>query len=160
MKRIFWSLLTVCMLAAVMTVGTFAADASETFITAVEEANTNNGTVTLTENVILGEKLTITGNVTIVGEYTITRAEQYTGTLFAVNKDASLTLDGGVTIDGGNEWVMNHELYAEDIADWENAIPKTDSQKWFTPEENAPVATAYMITTSGTVNLNNVTVKN
>ena len=132
-----------------------------TLAEAIAAANaTANATVTLLSNVTLGEKLTITGNVTISGAYTITR-DTYTGTLFTVNSGATLTLDGGLVIDGGNEYVFDRDAFDADAANWNTPIAKEDSAKWFTPEVGAPVATAYMITTTGgTVNLNNVTIQN
>ena len=134
----------------------------ETLKEALAAANATEGgaTVTLIDNVTLGEKLTVSGNVTISGEYTITRADDYTGTLFVVNSGATLTLDGGLVIDGGNAYVFDKEAYMVD-AENRNKISKEDSAKWFTPEAGAPVATAYMFTTTGgTVNFNNVTVQN
>ncbi len=133
-----------------------------TLAEAIAAANAVEGgaTVTLLADVTLGEKLTISGNVTIKGGYTITRADTYTATLFAVNAGAALTLDGGLVIDGGNNYTFDADLYAQDLADWNTSTPSADNAKWFTPEEGAPVATAYMITASGTVNLKNVTVKN
>ena len=134
----------------------------DSFADAVKAANAVEGgaTVTLLADVTLGEKLTISGNVTIVGEHTITRADGYTGTLFTVNKGAELTLDGGLVVDGGNEWTMNMEAYKADLASFA-VVPKAESAKWFTPEKDAPVATAFMITTTGgTVNLNDVTIQN
>jgi len=130
---------------------------------AITKANAVEGgaTVTLIKDVTLGEKLTISGNVTIAGAYTITRADTYTGTFFAVNSGATLTLDGGLVIDGGNNYEFDRAAFDADAADWNKSIAKEDSAKWFTPEEGAPVATAFMITTTGgTVNLNNVTVQN
>ena len=77
---------------------------------AVEAANKlESATIQLLKSIDLAEKLTITGDVTLDGSgYTITRGKLsdgnwYTGTLFSVSANASLTLDGGVTIDGGNE---------------------------------------------------------
>lgn len=130
---------------------------------AVAAANAIDGgaTVTLLKAVTLDEKLTISGDVTISGKYTITRDDAYTGTLFTVNAGATLTLDGGLVIDGGNNYAFNRAAYDVDAADWNTSIAKENSAKWFTPEEGAPVATAYMITTTGgTVNLNKVTIQN
>lgn len=138
---------------------------------AVAAANAVDGgaTVIMLSDVTLGEKLTISGNVTISGACTITRADTYTGTLFTVNAGATLTLDGGLTIDGGNNYKFDRDAYDADAADWNTSIAKENSAKWFTPEEGAPVATAYMITLDkgtsaeafgGTVNLNDVTIQN
>ena len=134
----------------------------ETLKEAIAAANATEGgaTVTLIDDVTLGEKLVISGNVTICGAYTITRADNYTGTLFEIKSGATLTLDGGLVIDGGNAYVFDKEAYMVD-AENRNKISKEDSAKWFTPEAGAPVATAYMFTTTGgTINFNNVTVQN
>ena len=137
-------------------------DKYESLAEAIDAANgMENATVVLLKDVTLGEKLTVSGNVTIEGNYTITRDDAYTGTLFTVNAGATLTLDGGLVIDGGNNYKFDSELYAADMADWNTVIPESDAAKWFTPEEGAPVATAFMMTTTGgTINLNKVTVQN
>ena len=142
----------------------------KTLAEAIAAANEVDGgaTVTLLADVTLDAKLTISGNVTISGEYTITRADTYTGTLFAVNAGATLTLDGGLVIDGNNNYAFNEDLYNADLEAMVS-IPKTDAEKYFTPEDGKPVATAYMIVLTqgtsadafgGTVNLNNVTIQN
>ena len=142
----------------------------DSLVEAVAAANEmGTATIILNKDVILGQKLTITGNVTISGTglsrtataATITRADNYTGTLFTVNAGAVLTLDGGLVIDGANNYTFDAELYAADLANWNASVSKADSAKWFTPEAGAPVAIAYMITTNGgTVNLNDVTIQN
>ena len=128
---------------------------------AVKAANKlGTAVIELHQNLTLGEKLTISGNVTITGAYTITRANEYTGTFFVVNAGATLTLDGGLVIDGGNNYAFDKEAYMEDAKN-RTQISSADSTKWFTPVEGAPVASAFMITTTGgTVNLNNVTIQN
>ena len=134
------------------------------FTEAVAVANAaGTAVVELLADIELGEKLTITGDVTITGAKTITRAATYTGTLFAVPAGASLTLDGGLAIDGGNNYVFDKTAYNADLTNCvknDTPVASADNAKWFTPEEGAPVATAYMITTSGTLNLNNVSIKN
>lgn len=133
----------------------------DTLAEAVAAANAVEGgaTVVLLADVTLGEKLTISGNVTVTGAYTITRADDYTGTLFAVNAGATLTLDGGLVIDGGNNYAFDADAYKADLETM-TRVDSVDAAQYFTPEDGAPVAAAYMITASGTVNLNNVTVKN
>ena len=118
-------------------------------------------TVILLKDVTLDNNIIISGNVTINGnDKTITRADSYTGTLFTVNSGAKLTLDGNLTIDGANNYVFNKELYEYDCKN-RVQVSKEDSAKWFTPEEGAPVATAFMITTNGgTVNLYDLTIQN
>ena len=129
---------------------------------AVAAANAIEGgaTVIMLANTELGEMLTISGNVTIEGEYTITRADTYTGTLFEVAAGATLTLDGGLTIDGGNHWTMDMETYNADLMGMVQ-VQEADYDKYFTLVDGEPVSTAHMITVNGgTVNLNAVTVQN
>lgn len=130
----------------------------ETLSEAVAAANAIEGgaTVKLLKNVTLGEKLTISGNVTIEGKYTITRADDYTDTLFTVNKGAELTLDGGLVIDGGNEWSVDMGAYNKALAE----TTKGTFANYVTPEEGGVAATAPMFSVSGTVNANDVTIQN
>ena len=160
----------ICKPVTVSASGTFSAPAAAqvgetkygSLKAAIEAANAVEGgaTVTLMQNVTLDDMLTITGDVTISGAYTITRADNYTKTLFTVNAGATLTLDGGLVIDGGNNYAFDEDAYMED-AETRVKVAKEDSAKWFTPAEGAPVATAFMITTSGgIINLNDVTIQN
>ena len=145
-------------------VATVGGERYETLKAAVEAASLVEGgaTVELIGDATVSESITVSGDVTVVGEYTIYRADDYTGTLFTVSEGASLTLDGGITLDGANDYAFDKDAFMEDAVDnWNTLIPKEESAKWFTPEENAPVATAFMITTNGgTVNLFDVTVQN
>lgn len=124
---------------------------------AVEAANKlDAATVIMLADVTLGEKLTISGNVTIKGKYTITRADDYTDTLFTVNKGAELTLDGGLTIDGGNEWVYTKGTPELDMANGDG----TKVADHITPAEGGVNATAHLIVNKGTLNVNAVTIEN
>ena len=126
--------------------------ATVTLLKDVEFAGISQG------NKVVG--LTISGNVTISGAHTITRANTYTGTLFTVNSGATLTLDGGLIIDGNNDYDFDAELYKLDLEAMVS-VPDADAAKWFTPEDGKPVASAFMITTKGgTINLNAVTIQN
>lgn len=117
-------------------------------------------TITLGSDVVLANKTTIAGNITIEGQRTLQRADSYTGTFFAVNSGATLTLDGDLTIDGGNNYAFDKDGLISDCVN-RVRVYKADSAKWFTPEEGAPVATAFMMTTKGgTINLNKVTIQN
>ena len=117
-----------------------------------------SATITLYKNVTLGEKLTVTGNVTVTGAYTITRADNYTGTLFVVNAGATLTLDGGLVIDGGNNWTFDKTGFMAAIYD---NTSNNSGLAFVTPEEGAPCATAPMFDViGGNLVLNNFTVKN
>lgn len=107
--------------------------ASVTLLKDVEFAGISQG------NKVVG--LTISGNVTISGAHTITRADTYTGTLFTVNSGATLTLDGGLVIDGNNNWSI-------------------DANNVVTPETGKPVATGFMIVNGGTLNVYNATLQN
>ncbi len=130
-----------------------------TFKVAIAEANKAEGgaTVTLLDNITLGEKLTISVDVTISGAYTITRADNYTGTLFTVNAGATLTLDGGLVIDGNNNWTLNTELYNKAL---NREVSGVTWEELITTEENAPNATAAMFVVNGSVVANNVTIQN
>ena len=130
----------------------------ESFVKAVEEANAvaEGATIELLKDVTLGEKLEITGNVTISGEHTITRADNYTGTLFAVNAEATLTLDGGLVVDGGNAWNYIKVPLEMDMANGAG----TYVGNHITPAENGVNATASLIKNNGTLNANRVTIEN
>ena len=129
-----------------------------TLAEAIAAANAAEGgaTVTLLQDVILGEKLTISGNVTISGAHTITRADTYTGTLFAVNAGATLTLDGGLVIDGGNDWSY---IKGEPELDMANGSG-TKVVNHITPAEGGVNATAHLIVNKGTLNANTTTIQN
>ena len=126
-------------------------------VVAAANATEGGAVVNLYNNVTLGEKLTITGDVTITGAYTITRADNYTGTLFTVNNGATLTLDGGLVIDGANEWTLNEELYNKALNLEVSGVTWADL---ITSEEGAPNATAPMFKVTGSVVANNVTIQN
>ena len=103
-------------------------------------------------------KLTIEKNITIWGnDHILTRGVDYTGTFFTVNSGATLTLDGGLVIDGNNNWTMDEELYNKALyleitgTTWGNLI---------TSEEGKPVLSAAMFVVNGAVVANNVTIQN
>lgn len=121
-----------------------------------EEGNVAPATVTLLKDVTLGEKLTISGNVTISGEKTITRDAAYTGTLFTVNSGATLTLDGGLVIDGGNAWTYTKTPLDMDMAN--GAGTYVDNH--ITPAECGVNANDNLIVNNGILNANKVTVQN
>ena len=130
----------------------------ESFVKAVEEANAvaEGATIELLKDVTLGETLEITGNVTISGEHTITRADNYTGTLFAVIAEATLTLDGGLVVDGGNAWNYINVPLEMDMANGAG----TYVGNHITPAENGVNATASLIKNNGKLNANKVTIEN
>jgi len=130
-----------------------------TLAEAVAAANAIEGgaTIELLDDVTLGEKLIVTGNVTITGAYTITRDAAYTGTLFTVNAGATLTLDGGLIIDGNNNWTLNEELYNKAL---KREVEGVTWAALITSEEGKPDATAPMFKVTGSVVANNVTIQN
>lgn len=173
-KRFLRLLLAIAMVMAIVPM-TFAAatetgnvakigDTEYATLKAALEAVADGQTITLLQDVTLGEKLTISGNVTISGAHTITRADTYTGTLFAVNKGATLTLDGGLTIDGGNNWtyveVDGEKKFLHEAENYDGSRGYGSVDEFVTPEPDVPVATADLITVSGTLILNNVTIQN
>ena len=118
-------------------------------------------TVELLKDVELSDVITIPSgkSVTLTGAHTITRGKLsngnwYTGTLFSVGSGATLTIDGGLTIDGDNEWTFDDENFFNDM--------KTGSSKhpYATLQEGAPVAANYMFNVYGHVNMNNATIQN
>lgn len=129
-----------------------------TLADAVANANKAEESVTLTllDDIELGETPTITGDVTIEGEYTITRSNSYTGTLFTVESGAVLTLND-LTIDGNNKWTFAKESYKDAL---DNVTQIINQSAFVTSEENAPIANADMITVNGTVIMNGSTIKN
>ncbi len=139
----------------------------ETFADAIAAANAteSESTITLISDIEINEAFIISKNITISGPYTITRYKDdvgsyYTGTLFTVDAGASLTLDGGLIIDGENHWTMDMELYNSDLYSM-NRVYAGECEKYFILIEGEPRATAFMITsTGGIINLNNVTFKN
>ena len=171
LTRVIIFAVSAIMLFSMLALFTFAADSTspydaqfgelyyENLSDAISAANSseNGGTVTLLRDTTLAECLTISKDVTLTGEYTIYRADTYTATLFTVNAGTTLTLDGGITIDGNNDWVLdmdtiNELLYAD--------VAPLASLNFVTPESGAPVATDYMLKVNGGVVLNNATVQN
>ncbi len=132
--------------------------AYDTLAEAVAAANAaGSAEIILITDIELGEKLKTTGDITISGEHTITRTTA--GTMFEVAKDGTLTLGGGLTIDGNNTWIMDKDLYLSDLVS-NNAVLIENAAKYFASETGL-VSTAYMITTQGgSINLNEVTIQN
>ena len=124
---------------------------------AAANASECGGTVTLLRDTTLAECLTVSKNVTLTGKYTIYRADTYTAGLFVVASGATLTLDGGITIDGGNEWVLDYDAFHTDIQKEEFLV---SGMSYVTAEPSAPVATAHMISIYGSLVMNNATVQN
>ena len=152
----------VLVLAMILSVSSFAM-AAEFNAASVSDIKTalnyddTNINIELSGNIVLDEKLTINKNVTISGGG-ITRADSYTGTLFEVQSGATLTLDGGLVIDGGNNWTFNKTQYESDL---NNQISvETGFNSYVTAEVGAPIATAAMFKVQGDVVLNNATIQN
>lgn len=114
-----------------------------TLSAAVAAANAMDGAtiITLISDIYLVEKLTISGNVIISGAYTINRTAPCVGTLIDINIGGTLTLDGGLIIDGGNKWTID-----------ENEI--------ITPEDGKIISEGFMIVNNGTLNVLNATLQN
>ncbi len=90
-----------------------------TLTAAVADANASEGadTIRMLKSIDFDsdKALTVTGDITIIGEgLTISRGD-YTGTLFTVPAGSSLTLDGGITFDGSNNWIFEKDLYENDL---------------------------------------------
>ena len=114
-------------------------------------------TVTLLADAELNEKITVSGNVTVSGNFTLKRSDTYTGTLFSVDEGATLTIGGGLVIDGNNVWTLDEELYARALA------LEVSNLAWgdlISSEEAKPSATGPMFRVYGAVVLNDVTIQN
>ena len=123
--------------------------ATVTLLKDVEFAGISQG------NKVVG--LTISGNVTISGAHTITRADTYTGTLFTVNKGATLTFEM-VTVDGGNNWTFLKDEYEAQVMSGQRVY--NDQVRYTVYEEGAPVASSAVVSVSGEVVLDGATFQN
>ena len=134
----------------------------ETLKEAVVAANSidSGGTITLLKDVTLSEMLTIKKNITISGVYTITRG--IPGTIFAVDNNATLTLDGGVVIDGGNNWTFDSVNFYADMEAGKTL--STDAKNSYSTSASGGIeSTAVMISISGNngkVVMNQATIQN
>ena len=139
----------------------------ETLKAAVTAANDSEtgATIDIISDFYLTEKLTISKNITIQGEHTLTRGESYIGTFFVVNSGVTLTLDGGLVIDGNNNWELDKELYNKIVSGEESYAGVTWSDL-ITSEEGKPNMGvginngAPMFVVNGAVIVNNVTIQN
>ena len=137
----------------------------ETFVGAVSDANKDTETVgsviiELLKDIVLGQKVEINNDITIDGNgKTITRADDYTGTLIDVND--TLTLDGDLTIDGGNNWTFDEEQYFEDMEACLSEKPNANNPRTYThSEEGGAKSTDAMINVDGKVIMNDATIQN
>lgn len=131
----------------------------ETLAEAITVANsTEDGAIIeLVSDIDLTQNLTISGNVTISGAYTINRTTAYVKTLFTVKAGGVLTLDDGLILDCGNEWTFNMDGYNEASS---TGTKVADYYAFLASEEGGVVATAYVFSVTGTLNLNKVTIRN
>ena len=147
-------------------VAVFNDETYETLKEAVAEANKvtpkdgEANVITLREDIELGETLTIKKDITIEGDAIITRTTPKT--IFAVDENATLTLDGGLVVDGNNDWDFDSEGY---YADMEAGLTLTTGAKnsYTASEEGGLNATNPMISISGTkgaVVMNAATIQN
>ncbi len=127
-------------------------------VTAANELE--EATIIILKDFSLSQKLTIKKKLTIEGDYTISRGS-FTGTLFDIQANAELTLDGGLVIDGNNNYVIDKALYDADLQAGKS-IAAADNRKWFTIPEGSTTSTAYMVTmkAGSVINLNNITIQN
>lgn len=131
----------------------------DTLAEAITVANSTDGgaIVELTSDIELAQNLTISGNVTISGAYVINRTTTYVKTLFTVKSGGTLTLDGDLVLDCGNEWTFDMDGFNEAS---ESGTAVADSYAFLTSEDGGVVATAYVFSVAGTLNLNKVTIRN
>ncbi len=129
---------------------------------AIKQANTAGGAViTLNSDITVTAAFpSITSEIIIKGEYMILRGSGYTKKFFSINSGAVLTLDGGVIIDGGNAWDFDFERYVTFLPKCDETVSQQEHDAWFIFPEGATKATEYMFVNNGTLNINNVTVRN
>ena len=139
-----------------------------TLAEAVTAANADAAadTIILLANITMDAGVSITHDTTINGNgKTITRTAPetgtFSGTLFTVAANKTLTLDGGLVIDGGNNWTFDSEGYYADMAD--HLLLKTGAKSSYTASaEGGFEATTPMIsiTANGAVVMNSATIQN
>lgn len=131
----------------------------DTLSAAIAAANATSGSVIidLIDNIVLASNLTIQNNITIQGNYTMSRTTSYIGTLFTIKANKVLTLDGGIILECGNNWTMDMEIYNNALY---SAIQLSSYTDFFTPEDGGVSVTAPVFSTTGTLNLNNITIRN
>ncbi len=136
-----------------------SADTYNALVSAINEANTAGGAViNLTSDITVTAAFpAITSEIVIKGAYTLLRNSAYTGKFFTVNSGATLTLDGGLVIDGNNDWILHKDIFLEHIR-----VGQYDStfKSYITPENDAPVSTSNTFIVSGVLNIYSATVKN
>ena len=127
-------------------------------------------TITLVDDASVDSTLTIKNDITIKGDFVIEWAN-IKKSMFTINSGAELTLDGGVTIDGGNDWDLDKKLYEYYLQnpyadDGLNKVTKDnpyDTDMYPISSENGKDdfgATAHLINNNGTLNVDEATIQN
>lgn len=131
----------------------------DTLSDAVAAANTisDDVVIDIIDNIVLTGNININNNITIQGSYVMSIINSYTKTLFTVKANKSLTLDGGLIIECGNNWAINEEVYWNA---YENCLKLSSYTEFLTPEEDGISVTGNLFSVSGTLNLNNITIQN
>ncbi len=140
-----------------------SASTYDELVSAINQANTSGGAViTLTADITVTAAFpNITADVVIKGAHTLLRDNAYKLGFFVISAGASLTLDGGLVIDGNNEWILKEAEYQATLdAQKEGVVSTYEGFALVTLESGAPVATTRIFSISGTLNMNNVTVQN
>ncbi len=152
-------------------------ESSKKVYTSLSDAMTeviDGDVLTLLSDIVLSEDVTVPADITLRGDYTITRepgsaadteggtsVPAYLGTLINVAEGATLTLDGGITVDGGHEWIFEEEKFLQAQAEFQQDISKNyNANTFITFIDGAPVATTDMISVRGGLVLNNATIQN
>ena len=127
-------------------------------VAAANEDTTTEGAVeiVLLKDLTMGAQLTVKRNITITGAHTITRAADYTKTLFTIPAEVTLTLDGGIVFDGSNNWIFEKELYENDLY---NFIDNPISSYAYSAE-GGTCGTAAVFVVNGNMIVKNVTIQN
>jgi hypothetical protein len=145
-----------------------------TLTDAITDANNlDSAVIELVDNINLESQLTVTGHITINGAYTITRGQTdgtwYRGGFFSIAQNASLTIGGGVIVDGGHQWIFKEIEYNEALQEGyiHGTTQPTSSRPtlysgfaFVTKITGAPTATARLFTVNGMLIVNQATIQN
>lgn len=119
-------------------------------------------TITILDNITLGENITVSKDITLSGMRSIIRDTNYTGKLFTVSADATLTLDGDITIDGNHNWTFKETEFQAAIDSFLDnpTIVYSDCHMFVEAKADAPIASASTFAVSGNMIVNKATLKN
>lgn len=162
-KKHILFLLFVCLFFCLFTMPVQAEDnavakVNDTSYTSLDDAlqaieQNAGGTIILLDDITISKKYEIKYDTTISGNFTIYRGTDYADTLFLVEDDTTLTLDG-ITYHGGATWTLDKTTYSQYL---NTGYKVTNEEKLalvsFT--EDSTIATAPAFNVSGSLIANN-----